>query len=52
MVPVVPCLIKIKGRNFIKRVTGHIMPKPRMTLLQGGKHDELMTQIISASNQM
>jgi hypothetical protein len=49
MVPVVPCPIKIIGGYFIKRVTGPVMPKPRMTLLQGGENDELVAlQIISA----
>jgi hypothetical protein len=37
MIPVVPCSIKTKGRNFIKRVIGPIMPKPRTTLLQEGE---------------
>jgi hypothetical protein len=51
MVSVVPCSIKIKGRNFIKIVIGHIMSKPRTASLQGGEDDELMSsQIISASN--
>jgi hypothetical protein len=35
MIPMVPSSIKIKGKNFIKRVTGPIMPKPRIALLQG-----------------
>jgi hypothetical protein len=53
MVVVVPCPIKIKGGNFIKRVTDHIMLKLRTTLLQRGEDDELVApQIISASNQM
>jgi hypothetical protein len=53
MIPIVLCPIKIKGRNFIKRVTSPIMPKPRTALLQGGEDDEHMTpQIILACNQM
>jgi hypothetical protein len=42
MIPIVPCPIKIKGRNFIKRVASPIMPKPRMTLLQRGEDDKHM----------
>jgi hypothetical protein len=53
MVPVAPCQIKIKGRNFVKEDDGHVMTKPRTALLQGGEDDELMApQNISACNQM
>jgi hypothetical protein len=52
MVHVVPCLIKIKGINLIKRVAGPIMPNMRMDLHQGREDDEHMApRVISSCNQ-
>ncbi len=47
---VMPCPIKFKGVNLMKRKGSDIMSKPRTALFQGGEDDESMTpQTISAS---
>jgi hypothetical protein len=43
MVPFVPCSINRKGRNFIKRVTGPIMPKLMTSLLHAKGGGRMMS---------